>query len=202
MLHILGKIPHRVTVACSGGVDSMVIVNFLLAGKKKVTVAHFNHDTVHSKQAEFYVKKFCGKNKLNLVLGRVKGSRGKRSLEEFWRDERYQFLESLGSDFIITGHHLDDAVETWIMSSMHGNPKIIPYKRGNKIYRPFLLTSKRQITNFAKSKQIEWIDDPSNQSYTHARNLVRHKMMPDILRINPGIRKVIKKKILEENCNI
>jgi tRNA(Ile)-lysidine synthase len=202
MIHILGKIPPRVTLACSGGVDSMAIANFLLAGKRKVTIAYFNHDTSHSKDAEQFIKRFCGQNELNLVIGRVRGTRGKRSLEEFWRDERYEFLNSLGGNFIITGHHLDDVVETWVMSSMHGNSKIIPYRRGEKIYRPFLLTSRKQILDYANSKGLSWVEDPSNSSFAYMRNLVRHKMMPDILKVNPGIRKTIKKKILDQNSNI
>jgi tRNA(Ile)-lysidine synthetase-like protein len=197
VIHIIGKIPHRVTVACSGGIDSMAIVNFLREGKRKVTIAYFNHDTLHSRQTEEFIKEFCGKNELNLIVGRVKGDREKRSLEEFWRDERYMFLESLGGDFIITAHHLDDVVETWLMSSFHGQPKIIPYKRGKKIFRPFLLTNQRSIAEYAKSRSLEWVEDPSNKSLIYMRNFVRHKMMPDVLKVNPGIRKTIRKKVLD-----
>ena len=134
MLHLLGKLPHRVTVACSGGIDSMVLVHFLLKGKRKVDLAFFNHDTQHSKDAEQFIKKFAGKHRLNFTIGRVKNSRKKReSMEEFWRNERYKFLEDLGASSIFTAHHLDDVVETWIMSSLHGQSKIIPYSRNDKI---------------------------------------------------------------------
>ena len=133
MFRIIGKIPRRVTVACSGGIDSMAIVNFLLEGKRKIDLAFFNHDTIYSRKAEEFLKRFAGSKELHLVVGRVKGSKGKKSLEEFWRDERYNFLESLNSPYIITGHHLDDVVETWLFSSFHGNPKLIPLKRNKNI---------------------------------------------------------------------
>ncbi len=202
MIHIIGKIPHRVTVACSGGLDSMAIVNFLLEGRRKVTLAYFNHDTIHSKEAESFVKRYCGKNELNLTVGRVKGARKNQSLEEFWREERYKFLNSLGSSFIITAHHLDDALETWIMSALHGQPKIIPYSRGSKIYRPFLMTTRKSIYEYAHSRQLDWLDDPSNNSLIHMRNLVRHKIVPEALKVNPGLRKTIRKKMLEIYKNI
>jgi len=202
MIRIIGKIPSRLTVACSGGVDSMAVVDFLLKGRRKVDIAYFNHDTAHSKAAEQFVKQYCGKNELNLVVGRVRGARGKKSFEEFWRDERYKFLESLGSKFIITAHHLDDVVETWIMASLHGTPKLIPYRR-NKIFRPFLMTEKKALIRYASEKEVEWINDPSNtNNLNFMRNLVRHEIVPHALKVNPGLRKTIRKKLIEKYQNI
>jgi tRNA(Ile)-lysidine synthase len=120
-----------------------------------------------------------------------------RSMEEFWRDERYSFFNKIKSNFIITCHHLDDAVETWIMSSMHGNCKLIPYKRGNNIYRPFLMTSKKTIEQYGDKRNLKWIEDPSNMRTEYIRNHIRHNLMPGILKINPGIRTMIRKKIIE-----
>tara|TARA_Y100001938_G_scaffold147384_1_gene228442 strand:+ start:564 stop:1169 length:606 start_codon:yes stop_codon:yes gene_type:complete len=198
MIRIIGKIPKRVTVACSGGVDSMVFVDFLLKGNRKVDLAYFNHDTGHSREAERFVKQYAAKNNLILTVGRVRGSKGSRSLEEFWRDERYEFLESLGSNYIITCHHLDDVVETWLFTSFHGESKLIPHKRGNKIYRPFLMTEKSSILNYANRKAIDWIEDPSNRMTKNImRNHIRHNVMPQVLKVNPGIRKTIRKKLIE-----
>jgi len=197
VLHIIGKIPKRVTVACSGGLDSVAVVDFLLKGKRKVDLLYFNHDTLHGRKAEEFVKKLAGTRGLTLLIGRVRGTRGSRSLEEFWRDERYDFFGTVRSPFIITCHHLDDAVETWLMSSFNGSPKLIPYHRPPNIYRPFLLTKRSQLEDYAHRKNLDWIDDPSNISTAHARNYVRHQIVPHVLKINPGIRKTIKKKLIE-----
>ena len=140
MIRIIGKIPSTVTIACSGGIDSMVFVHFLLQSKRKVNLAYFNHDTQHSHKAEEFVEKFASDNSLSLFIGRVQGRKGKRSLEEFWRDERYDFLQRAGGDYTITCHHLDDCVETWLMSSFHGQSKLIPFQRNKNIFRPFLKT--------------------------------------------------------------
>ena len=181
MIRIIGKIPNKVVVACSGGIDSMVVVDFLLKGKRDVKLAYFNHDTFHSKKAQNFVESYANKNNLDLLLGQVQGRKGKRSIEEFWRDERYLIFEKIKSDFIITCHHLDDSVETWIMSAMHGKCKLIPFHREPNIYRPFLLTSRSMFKNYAERKGVTWIEDPSNAETTYTRNYVRHTMMPHII---------------------
>ncbi len=198
MIRIIGKIPHRVTIACSGGVDSMVVVDFLKKGKRQIDLAFFNHDTYHSREAQQFVEDYANTNNMSLHIGKVQGSKGKRSMEEFWRDERYKFFENqVKSEYLITCHHLDDCVETWIMSALHGNPKIIPAYRSPNIYRPFLMTSKKSILQYAKNKEVKWVTDPSNEDTKYMRNHVRHNMMPLVLKVNPGIRTTVRKKIIE-----
>lgn len=202
MIRIIGKIPKRVTIACSGGIDGMAVTHFLRNGNRDIDLVYFNHDTFHSKNAQDFVEDYANKNNLDLKIGRVKGLKGKRSMEEFWRDERYSFFESINTEFLITCHHLDDVVETWIMSSFHGLSKLIPYKRGQNIYRPFLLTSKKTIRDYATKKQVQWVEDPSNSRTEYIRNHVRHNIMPLALKVNPGIRKTIFKKLIEINKDI
>ena len=201
MIRIIGKIPPKVTIACSGGIDSMVLTHFLLQGKRQIQLAYFNHDTRHSYDAQQFVENYANSNNMNLVIGRVEGNKGRRSLEEFWRDERYDFLSNIRDNFIISCHHLDDCVETWLMSAIHGQPKLIPYKRNN-IYRPFLMTTKLDIKRYAENKEVEHIQDPSNNNTNIIRNHIRHNMMPMILKVNPGIRTMIRKKMLEIYKNI
>ena len=95
MIRIIGKIPKKVTIACSGGVDSMVVVDFLKKGKRDISLAYFNHDTVHGKEAERFVSTFAEKNQLPLLVGKVTSTKGRRSMEEFWRDERYKFFNKI-----------------------------------------------------------------------------------------------------------
>jgi len=197
MLRIIGKIPRKVTIACSGGIDSMVVAHFLLKGKREVQLAYFNHDTVHSRTAQKFVEQYADENKLNLIIGKVAGTKNRQSMEEFWREERYKFLDSVETEYLITCHHLDDCMETWLMSSMHGKSKLIPYKRGENIYRPFLMTTKSAIRSYAQSKGIRWIDDPSNAKTYFMRNHVRHNIVPQALKVNPGLRTTIRKKLIE-----
>tara|TARA_Y100000592_G_scaffold35948_2_gene57023 strand:- start:41572 stop:42186 length:615 start_codon:yes stop_codon:yes gene_type:complete len=198
MIRIIGKIPKNVTIACSGGIDSMVFTHFLLQGKRNIKLAYFNHDTMHSRMAEEFVKQYSEENKIQLFLGKMSGTKGRRSIEEFWRDERYKFFDNLNENFIITCHHLDDCVETWLMSSIHGQSKLIPYSRSDNIYRPFLMTTKSEIKDYASNKGVTWANDPSNKNTSFIRNHVRHNLMPQVLKVNPGIRTTIRKKLLEK----
>jgi tRNA(Ile)-lysidine synthase len=192
MLNLLGKIPRNVTVACSGGVDSMVVLDFLKKNHE-VQVAYFNHATPHGDDAETFLRHYCKNNSLSLVVGTIGSKKLKEeSKEEYWRRERYAFLDQF--DFVVTGHHLDDVVETWIWSCLHGTPSLIPYQRNN-VYRPFLLNEKSKIKDWASRKKIVYINDPSNHDTQYTRNFIRQNMVENALVVNPGLHSVLKKKL-------
>jgi len=200
-LRILNNIPDKVYIALSGGVDSMVCLDFLLKGGRSVVALHFNHMTNKSAKYEEFVKKYCNKNNVELIVGSLDEENVKgRSMEDFWREKRYSFFDSVLSynDSLITCHHLDDAVETWIFSSLKGTPKIIPYRRGNVI-RPLLLNKKSSLYNWAEEKEVPYIEDKTNLDNKFDRNYIRNIMMPHALHINPGLYKNIKKKIISKN---
>jgi tRNA(Ile)-lysidine synthase len=197
MLRSLGKIPVDVTVACSGGPDSMAILDFLMKGKKNVQVAYFDHDTPFGRHSAEWIHDFCSRHKLNLLMGKIdRDKRTDESPEEFWRNERYKFLNEINSH-VITGHHLDDAVEWWLFTAFHGKPRLIPTQNKNVI-RPFLITSKDDIWDWIKRKNVPHLIDPTNQDRKYARNRIRHEIIGEVLKINPGIRKTIKKKLLQQ----
>jgi len=202
MLKLLFPLPNEIVVALSGGVDSVAITDFL-SQKHKVTCAFFHHGTENSERALEFVAKLCTERNLPLMIGLIKNSKPKElSTEEHWRNERYAFLDSFGDGLgpIITGHHLDDCVETYLWSSLHGQPKVIPSKRNN-VVRPFLTTNKQEFTNWCERKSIDWCHDSSNDDTKYMRNYVRTQLMPHALHINPGLRTVVK-KIVEKQQNV
>ena len=196
MIRSIGNIPSRCTLAFSGGVDSVAIADFLLNGKKEVTLAFFHHETETSRLAFKFVTEFAAKRKLTLHVGRLTRDKLKEeSCEEFWRNERQKFFALLESP-VITAHHLDDAIETWIFTSLHGNSRLIPYSNGIVIH-PFLITPKEELISWCSRRKLEWVEDKSNCDIAFVRNLIRHKIVPEALKVNPGLHKVIKKKYLE-----
>jgi tRNA(Ile)-lysidine synthase len=200
MIKFLGTIPNTVAVACSGGVDSMAILSFLKNGKKDVSCLYFNHGTRHSINTEQFVVAYCKENNIPCIVGHIKNEKHKsESLEEYWRNERYKFFNSIDLP-IITCHHVDDVVETWLFTCMNGNPFLIPYKNKN-IIRPFLITEKQDFINWCNRKNVPWRDDHSNIDVKYARNRIRHNIVPQVKMINPGINKVIIKKLNEEFKN-
>ena len=194
MIHLGFPLPKDVIVACSGGVDSMVALDFLLNGNKNVTVAHFDHGTDHGKDSREFVKDFCYKKGISFNCGEIDREKNDdESLEEYWRNVRLKYLHSFKST-VITAHQLDDVMEWWIFSSLNGNGRLIPHKNRN-IFRPFLLTPKRELEDWATRKNVPFIADPSNNNLRFARNRIRHRIMPEALKINPGLGTVLKKKI-------
>jgi len=198
MLQILGKFPTEpFAVACSGGIDSMVLVDFLMKFPKyNFKLLYFNHGTEHGAEAESFLTEFANRTGISLEIGKISQEMPKKgSPEEFWRTERYNFLEQFNLP-IATAHNLNDCVETWVFSSLRGLPKIIPYRR-NQVFRPFLMVSKSEINEWASNNKVEYVQDPSNDSIEYTRNLIRHEMMPSVLKVNPGIENMLRRMIRE-----
>lgn len=191
MFNILGTIPSEVHVAFSGGVDSVAVVDFL-SRKHKVTCVWFNHRTEDCQRSKLFVEQFCKDRNLDLIVGASERSKfPKESLEEYWRNVRYEFFDSLNVP-IITGHNLDDCVETFIHSSMHGKAKVIPYSR-RLVYRPFLLNKKSEFLDWANRKNLSWHEDESNSQMNLMRNYIRKNVIEHALVINPGLYKTVRK---------
>lgn len=199
MIKLLFPLPKKLTIALSGGVDSVAITDFL-SRKHNVFCAFFHHGTENSERAFTFVNNFCKERNLSLTIGYLKNEKNKKqSQEEFWRDERYKFLEQF--ETVITGHHLDDVVETYIWSSMHGTSKLIPTVRNN-VLRPFLTTRKSEFVNWCERKSINWCEDLSNNDTKYTRNLIRHELLPVVLKVNPGIHSTVKKLVEKDKAVI
>lgn len=200
MIRLVGRIPNSFFLACSGGVDSMVALDFFINGKYKPTVLNFDHDTEFGNKAKEFLRKQCRELNIPLIISKIGRDRDRdESMEEYWRTERYHFFSSLPGK-VITAHHLDDATEWWVFSSLHGKGKIIPYQHENVI-RPFLLTPKSEILSWAERKGVQYLDDPSNKDEKYMRSIIRHQIMSPALKVNPGLRTVVKKKIEAMNKN-
>ena len=195
MIHLLGKIPNNITLACSGGPDSMGALSFLLRGRKNVTLAYFNHGTAHGSEAQAFVASIADKYSLPLKIGNVlREQRRDESAEEYWRNERYLFLHKLPGQ-VITAHHLDDVAEWWVFSSLNGQSKLIPYRRRPNVIRPFLKSPKTLLLNCVAAHDMPFLHDPSNINIRYRRNLIRKKIMPHAFEVNPGLYKTLSKKI-------
>ena len=197
MIKLQGKLPRQLWLACSGGVDSMAALDFL-SRNHQVNVLHFNHNTAHGEVAQAFVERQCAERGLPLTCSEAKGTVPPGpSREAWWREQRYEFFDTFFTVPVITCHHLDDCVESWGMSSLQGQGKWIPYRRRHVI-RPFRLNRKRELELWCNLNNVPWIDDNSNEDIHYTRNYVRHQMMPHVLKVNAGIHKTIRKKVMED----
>jgi len=174
----------------------MAVLDFLRRSRN-VTALHFNHGTPNADAYERLVEKYCTDHNIPLIVGALEEVPDDGvSLEDFWRRERYSFFEeSHGLLPVITCHHLDDVAETWLFTSLHGTPRLIPSRR-DLYLRPFLETRKAVFEDWCSRKGVPYMEDPSNEDTRFMRNYIRHELMPKALRVNPGLHKILRKKIV------
>lgn len=191
------SIPKKAYLACSGGVDSMFALSFLVNGRRDITLAFFDHGTPTSDDAFKFLTSYAAVEfGTDIVFDRIRTDKPDgKSQEEYWREERYKFLHSLDGP-VVMAHHLDDCVETWLFGAIHGTPKTIPYQNKNVI-RPFLLARKQYMIQWCNRQSVRWMEDESNRDLKYMRNRIRHEVVPSALGVNPGLHKVVARKVKE-----
>lgn len=197
-VQVINRLPRDVGVAVSGGIDSMVALHFLQRSHK-VTAIYFHHAESATADEEYqFVAQQCGQLGIPLLLGYQITTRPPgASREAYWRHDRYQYFHSIRMP-IATGHHLDDAVEWYLFTAFNGEGHFMEYQNQNVI-RPFLGTTKSEIIAYAAKHQVPFIEDPTNHDPNFAaRNRIRHNILPEVLRVNPGLFKVVKKRVVEK----
>ena len=183
-------------LAFSGGIDSVASLDYL-AHRYNVTLVHIDHgDEIEEKEAEvtrFYADYY--NIKYHIFGGFDKRKAKTSSKEGAWRNFRYKVFNSLEGQ-VITCHQLDDCIESYIFNAMQGVPAAIKPVVGN-VHRPFLLSSKEDMVERVKKHRLIWSEDHTNSDPNFCtRNYIRHTMMPHVLKVSPGIRKVVRKIIL------
>lgn len=194
---ITGK---NLLLAVSGGIDSMVLVDLFSKLDFKLGIAHCNFQLreEESNGDEEFVKT---QSKKYTIKGHYKSfdtknysEEKKISIQQAARELRYnwfnELLEKEGYDYLLTAHHLDDSLETFLINFTRGTGVEgltgIPEVNGNVI-RPLLIFSRDEIENYAKENKIEWREDSSNASDKYFRNKIRHHVIPILKELNPSL---------------
>ena len=184
-------------LAVSGGADSAVLSHLFRVSGFEFQIAHVNYHFrgEDSNLDQKVVEDFCKKNNIKFHLKDVSEEEKTemKSLQNWAREVRYDFffnlLENENLDFIVTAHHLNDELETFIINLSRGSGikglSGIP-KNENRILRPFLTFSKSEIYAFAEENNIDFREDKSNQKDDYLRNKIRIKIVPKITEIFPN----------------
>lgn len=171
----------------SGGLDSMVLLESFLNVKPQahIKVVHFHHgDSANKEVTQF--RQLAHDHVQNYVLIKnsshlqfiSKKSEIELSSEDEMRTARWNFINSQKAkhDVLVTGHHLDDHIETLLLKMIRGTSVdgFVTFKMWNdSIFRPFIELPKSDLLNYAKSCQLDWIEDFSNQQTHYLRNWIR-----------------------------
>ena len=190
----------KLIIAVSGGVDSIVLFHLCLKLKLNFFVAHCNfklrkkesdldekfvRDLAIKHNIKFYTKSFNTKKLSN---------NDNKSIQMVARELRYSWFEELSKELnvkhILTAHHLDDSLETFLINLSRGSgidgllgiPEV-----NDTVYRPLLIFKKNEILSYAKENKITWREDSSNKKREYLRNQIRLEVIPKLKEINPNL---------------
>ena len=199
--HVLDKFEEcfsdSLLLAVSGGLDSMVLLHIISTINPSFGVAHFNYQLrgEESEEDEAFVKKKCEALKIDFyshIWDADQYALEKNlSIQEAARELRYSWFEDIRAsndyDWILTAHHLDDQLETFLINLSRGSGLKgllgIPERNG-KIIRPLLPFSKKSIREFALLNKLEWREDSSNKKNYYLRNKIRNCVIPELEKTN------------------
>lgn len=184
------KVEGSILLAFSGGADSVVLLDLLLKAGHKVELFHLDHNLRETSKRDAL---FCENlaEELDLVLHSysidVEGycDRAGLGIEEGARKLRYELLyklkEKRGLDYVATGHHLDDQMETFFINLFRGTGSaglgaIHPLK--GELYRPLLSYRKEEVLSYISREGLSYVDDETNFEPIYLRNKIRLELIP------------------------
>ena len=194
----------KFSIALSGGVDSMVLLDLLSKAKgsnDEVRAIHINHN-LHESSEEWvdFVKETCEKYKLPLIIESINPKQEGFGLEADARDQRYKKFKEiiLDNECLLTAHHLDDQTETILYRIFRGTGldglrsirKKAKFGKG-LLCRPLINVPREAIEQYAKLNNIKWIEDPSNKNIDFDRNYLRNNIIPSIKKRWPKAQRTI-----------
>lgn len=190
-------------VAVSMGVDSVAAFLWLKSKNYNITPVHFNHkirpqnDLMESKFIEL-----CDKLKFNYKIGHGSGD---LITEKDCRQARLEFYNSLDGGSLITAHHLNDYVESYLLNCFRGNPhhspfELISYFENYKVIHPFLLTRKKDFLQYlARNDYLKYTVQDESNSITKGsrRNWIRSKIIPEMKSNKLSLEKFAKRSVIK-----
>jgi tRNA(Ile)-lysidine synthase len=193
--HIVQNLPFlegkKILIACSGGLDSVVLTHLFKTLNFNIAVAHCNF-SLRGKESDgdenfvldlaeslsiavftetFAAKKFAKEHKISTQMAA-------RDLRYRWFEE---ILKDFKYDFLLTAHHADDDLETFLINLSRGTGLrgLIGIPESNdKVIRPLLPFGRDEILKFAKENSIYWREDSSNSKADYLRNKLRLEVIP------------------------
>lgn len=193
-----------ILIALSGGADSVALLRILLQLGYTCEAAHCNFHLrgEESDRDEAFVRQLCKVHQVPLHVTHFETLREAEerhiSIEMAARELRYNWFEEIrqecGADVIAIAHHQDDSVETFLLNLIRGTGinglRGIRPKNGN-IVRPLLCLDRKEIIDYLKSVEQDYVTDSTNLQDEYTRNKIRLNLLPIIQEINPSVKESI-----------
>lgn len=195
-LHIESNFPFligkKILLACSGGLDSVALCHLMHTMQYDLALIHCNFSLRGNESDEdsIFVEQLAEKLPIPFfseTFDTVKYAKDhKLSTQMAARELRYswfgEILTTFNYDFLLTAHHADDALETFLINLSRGSGlrglSGIPEHSGN-ILRPLLPFTREEILIYAQDQNLKWREDSSNDQTKYLRNHIRHLVVPN-----------------------
>jgi tRNA(Ile)-lysidine synthase len=201
----------RLTVALSGGLDSVVLLDCLARLRDRrgfrLEALHVDHGLSPSSGAwAAFCRELCGARGVSLTIVALQVDRGRgESPEAAARRARYGAFRQHVTGTLVLAHHLDDQSETLLLQLLRGaGPRgagAMPWLReasaGDEasaplaLVRPLLGVPRSRLAAYARASGLTWVEDESNSDTALDRNYLRERVMPVIEQRFPGYRKAL-----------
>jgi len=188
----------RFLLAVSGGMDSMVMLDLFerLSEKTGICFCVANMDHRIRKESEFeqsWLREYCREKSIpffekRMDIPQLKEKAGARqSVEQIAREQRYEFFtdvrKTFGADWILTAHHRDDLLETFLLRLLRGTG-LNGLSILNKVERPFLRPLidfwRNEIECYCGMRGLHYFEDETNADEKYMRNRIRKRLIPFI----------------------
>lgn len=195
----------KLYLAYSGGIDSHVLLHLCATQahlQRRIVAVYVNHGLqaaadawaghCRSQAQALDVDYLC-------LTVDAKASTGE-SPEAAARHARYQALRDLlrPDDLLLLAQHREDQMETVLLQLFRGAgiqglaamPARADFGRG-ALSRPLLAIAKAAIQDYARQHNLQWVEDPSNQSSDFDRNFLRNEILPLLKQRWPALDKTV-----------
>lgn len=189
-------------VALSGGLDSVTLLCILNRLRAEhpfdLGALHVNHGlSPNAGSWQAFCEKLCAAWSIPFESRLVRVERNSHDgIEAAARRARYHAFGRCRADWLALAHHRDDQAETLLLNLLRGAgmagaaamPVVRPLSDpgGPTLLRPLLDAARADLVAYAQNERLAWIEDESNQDLHHARNFLRHGVLPLLRQRFPG----------------
>ncbi len=199
--HNLATKDDHILLAISGGADSVCMLDLFVKAGFKVAIAHVNFHLrgEESNRDEAFVRQLAKKYSVDIFVKsfdtKSYAADNHISIEMAARDLRYAEFERLmdnhGFNSTAVAHHIDDAVETFMLNLLRGtgiSGLTGMHEKNGRIIRPMLCFTRQEIEDYIKNNDLEYVTDVTNFETEFSRNKIRNCVVPYFEQINPSFR--------------
>jgi len=177
-------------LAFSGGEDSSALFDILMTCNIEfdIVIINYNMRKESMKEVE-YANELASKHKKNIFLFNYNNKKfDERSTRDFRHQKFKEVINNYKYDNLITGHHLNDRMEWFLMQLTKGAGLVelngfkgLISKDNYTLIRPLIETSKDKILNYLKENKVKYFTDKSNFDESYTRNYFRHQFATKLI---------------------